>query len=81
MASPMVTLQGWIVTMIMGALKDQDVVVADAPNAFMQAKSPETDGGDHVIVKTTGPLVDVSIRMNPDLHGQCIVCENRKKVM
>ena len=39
------------------------------------------DGDDRVIMKITGPLVNIMMKINPNKYRKCIVYENGKKVI
>jgi len=58
------------------------VMTADIPDAFIQAslENPE-DGDEKVVMKVTGMLVDLLVKVAPGIHGPCVVCENGRKVL
>ena len=61
------------------AYEGRDVMTADIPNAFIQAEMPK--GGERVIMKITGVLVDLMVEMAPEIYGPYVVYENGKKVL
>ena len=57
-------------------------MTADIPNAFIQAHMPKLEKGeDRVIMKITGVLVDILIKLAPETYGPYAVFENGKKVL
>ena len=59
-ASPTASLEAIMLTAVIDAKEGRDVMTADIPKAFIQAKLPDIkDGEDRVILKITGVLVDL----------------------
>ena len=57
-------------------------MVCDVPNAFIQANLPNADvPGDRVIMKITGSLIDILVKMAPSEYGPYVVMENGKRVL
>ena len=64
---------------------------ADIPNAFIQAKLPKKNRGDdthdenrgeeRVIMKITGVLVTMLLKIAPEIYGKYVVIENGKRVL
>jgi len=49
-------------------------MTADVPNAFIQADlDPIADGEAHTIMKITGVLVDLIVRIAPEIYGPSFV--------
>ena len=66
-------------TSVIDAKERQDVMTADIPNAFLQAHMPKLEKGqDQVIMKITGVLVDLLIKLVPEVYGPFAVFENGK---
>ena len=64
------------------AKENRDVMTADIPNAFIQAHMPKLENGeDRVIMKITGVLVDLLVKLAPDVYTSYVVFENGKKVL
>ena len=80
-ASPTASLEGIMLTAVIDAHKGQDVMTADIPNAFIQMEMPKEDGKDRVIMKITGVLVDILVKMSPQDYQEYVVMENGKKVV
>jgi len=57
-------------------------MTADIPNAFFQADlNPIADGEAHTIMKITGVLVDLLVRITPKIYGPFVMIENGKRVL
>ncbi len=57
-------------------------MTVDIPNAYIQADLPPTpQGGDRVILKLSGLLVDLVTQMAPETYGGKAVFENGKKTL
>jgi len=53
-------------------------MTADIPNAFIQNLK---DGDEKVVMKVTGTLVDLLVKVAPDVYGPFIVFKNGRKVL
>ena len=81
-SSPTVTQEGIIITGVIDAKEQRDVMICDVPNAFIQAHLPNADvPGERVIMKITGHLVDILVKMAPLEYGPFVVLENGKRVL
>ena len=57
-------------------------MTADIPNAFIQAQMLEIKNGEErVIMKITGVLVDLLVKLAPDTYSTFVVFKNGKKVL
>ncbi|KAL7568952.1 hypothetical protein ACA910_000696 [Epithemia clementina (nom. ined.)] len=71
-----------MLTGVIDAHEGRDVMTADVPNAFIQAPMPEVEPGDErVMMKITGVLVDMLVKLAPEVYGPFVVFENGKKVL
>jgi hypothetical protein len=71
-----------LITGVIEAKEERDVMTCNVPNAFIQAYLPKKEPGeDRVVMKITGVLVGMLIDINPELYGPAIVKENQKKVI
>jgi hypothetical protein len=68
-SSPMVSVEAVMLTCIIDAVEDRDIVVVDIPIAFAQTVVSEEDAEHHVIVCIRGPLVDILVLIAPDVYG------------
>jgi hypothetical protein len=57
-----------------------DVMTCDIPNAFIQALMPEVkDGEERVMMKITGVLAEMLVKLNPELYGPYVVYEGNRR--
>jgi hypothetical protein len=69
-ASPTAALESIMLTAVIDAHEERDVMTCDIPNAFIQALIPEVkDADERVMMKITGVLVDMLVELNPELYG------------
>jgi hypothetical protein len=81
-ASPTAALESILITGVIEAKEERDVMTCGIPNAFIQAYLPKKEPGeDRVVMKITGVLVGMLVNINPELYGPAVVLENRKKVL
>ena len=67
-ASPTVSLEGLITSLIIDAYKGKDVGSFDVPGAYLDAKVPNKDG-KQILLKIKGAFVDLMCKVNPDLKS------------
>jgi hypothetical protein len=80
-ASPTAALESILITGVIKAKEERDVMTCNIPNAFIQAHLPKKEPGeDRVVMKITGVLVDMLVDINPELYSPAVVLENRNKV-
>jgi hypothetical protein len=58
-----------MLTCMINALDNQDIVVINTPNEFVQTVSVSKDEEHRVIVCNRGPLVDILVSIAPDVYG------------
>ncbi|MGA0888342.1 MAG: Ty1/Copia family ribonuclease HI [bacterium] len=80
-ASPTCLTESLLLTATIDAHEERDVMVADVPNAFIQADMPEAEKGKRVILKIIGPLVDELVRCDHKKFSEFVVMENGHKVL
>ena len=81
-SSPTVQVESIFMTAVIDAKEDRDVMTADIPNAFIQAHMPKIDDGDErVVMKITGVLVDLLVKLAPETYGPYVVYEKGKRVI
>ncbi len=66
---PTLTAKAVMLTCVIDAQEDRDIVVVDIPNAFVQTVVNEEDADNCVIVCIRGPLVDILVAIAPDSYG------------
>ena len=81
-ASPTVATESLMITATIDATEERDVMTAVVPNAFILTKMPELEkGADRILMKITGVLVDLLVKIAPEVYGPFVVMENGKKVL
>ena len=81
-ASPTVSMESISLTTVIDAKEKRDIMTADIPNAFIQAHMPKIENGeDRVIMKITGVLVELLVKLAPEVYGDYVVYEKGKKVL
>jgi hypothetical protein len=78
--SPTAAKESILITGVIVAKEETDVMTCDIPNAFIQVyQAKEEPGEDRVVMKITGVLVDMLININPESYRPAVVRENQKK--
>jgi hypothetical protein len=81
-ASPTAALESILITGVIEAKEERDVMTCNIPNAFIQVNLPKKEPGeDRVVMKITGVLVGMLVNINPESYRPAVVLENRKKVI
>jgi hypothetical protein len=81
-ASPNAALESILITGVIEAKDERDVMTCNIPNAFIQAYLPKKEPGeDRVVMKVTGVLVNMLVDRNPESYRQAVVLKNQKKVL
>jgi hypothetical protein len=69
-------------TAVIDAHEKCNIITCNIPNAFIQALMPEVEPGDkRVIMKITGVLVNMSVKLNPEPYGPYLVYKKNRKVL
>ncbi len=68
-SSPTVMAEAVMLTCVIDAQEERDVVVVDIPNEFIQTVVSEEDAEHRVVVQIRGPLVDILVSMAPDVYA------------
>jgi hypothetical protein len=80
--SPTASNESIFLTAVIDAHENRDVMTNDIPNAFIQAHLPNLkDGDEKVVMKTTGKLVDLLVRIAPNVYGPFVVFDKGRKVI
>ena len=78
-ASPTAMLESIMLTAIVDAHEQRDVMTADVPNAFIQADMPTPkDGEDRTIIKIAGVLAELLETQAPEVYSVYCVHEREK---
>jgi len=81
-ASPTASTEGIFITAAINAHKERNGMTADIPNAFIQASLNNLkDGDEKIVMKVTGMLIDLPVKVAPDIYGPFVVFENGCKVL
>ena len=80
-ASPTVSLEALYILGTIDAHERRDIMTADVPNAFIQTPMPKGEGVERVMMKITGVLVDMLVRLDPELYSGHVVFEKGRKVV
>jgi hypothetical protein len=75
-SSPMVTAEAVMLTCVIDAQEERDVVVVGIPNAFVQTVVSEEDAEHRVVVRIRGPLVDILVSIAPDIYRPYVSTTN-----
>ena len=76
----MASLEGIVITGVIDAHEGRDIMSSDIPNAFIQAEL-NRNGKERIIMKITGVLVDILIKVAPNEYTGSVVMEKGQKVI
>ena len=79
-ASPTASLEGLVITGVIDTHEGRDIMSSDIPNAFIQAEL-NRNGKERIIMKITGVLVDILIKVAPNEYTGSVVMEKGQKVI
>jgi hypothetical protein len=69
-----------MLTAVIDAHEERDVMTCDIPNAFIQTLMPEVkDGDERVMMNIIGVLVNMLVELNPELYGPYVVYEKNRR--
>jgi hypothetical protein len=74
-SSPTVATEAVLLSCIIDAEEGRDVAVIDIPNAFIQTRVE--DEGDMAIIKIRGVLVDILVKIAPDVYKSYITTDKK----
>jgi len=81
-ASPTASLESILLTTAVDAKEGRDIMSADVPNAFIQTPMPPTKPGEaRVMLKIKGVLVDLLVKLAPEVYGPFVIFEKNSKVL
>ena len=80
-ASPTAATDSILVTAVIDAEQERDVMTLDVPNAFVQTKIDQKEGEEKIIMKIRGALVDKLIEICPEQYEEHVVYEGKHKVL
>jgi hypothetical protein len=74
-SSPTVATEAVLLSCIIDAEEGRDVTVIDIPNAFIQTRVE--DEGDMAIIKIRGVLVDILVKIAPDVYKSYVTTDKK----
>ncbi len=74
-SSPMVTTESVVLTPMVDALEERKSAIVDVPNAFIQ--TVVKDKTKHVIICVRGMLVDILVKIAPEVYGPYVTRDKR----
>jgi hypothetical protein len=74
-SSPTVATEAVLLSCIIDAKEGRDVTVIDIPNAFIQTRVE--DEGDMAIIKIRGVLVDILVKIAPDVYKSYVTTDKK----
>ena len=74
-SSPMVLTESIILISMIDAIEEREVAIMDIPNAFIQTEV--TDKNKQVIVRICGMLVDILVKIAPDVYKDYVKVNNK----
>jgi alpha-L-arabinofuranosidase len=77
--SPTALTEAIIITAAIEADENRDVMTVDIPNAFVQTKMENKE--ERVMMKIKGPLVDMLVKIEPEVYKSYVVEEDNVKVI
>jgi hypothetical protein len=78
-ASPTAATEAIMITGVIDAKQRRDIMTLDVPNAFVQTDIPRTS--ERIIMKIRGSLVDILVKINPEMYKDYVVHEGKNKVL
>jgi hypothetical protein len=79
---PTAALESIMLTAVIDAHEGRNLMMYDIPNAFIQALMPKIQAGEErIMLKITGVLVNMLVKLNPELYGPYVVYEKTMKVL
>eukprot|EP00978_Attheya_sp_CCMP212_P013887 scaffold34981_cov50-Attheya_sp.AAC.2 len=76
-ASPTASTDSIIITSVIDAKQNRDVMISDVPNACVQTEIDQS--GEKVVMKIRGVLVDMLVEMCPEIYQDYVVTHGKEK--
>ncbi|MGL4349163.1 MAG: reverse transcriptase domain-containing protein, partial [Plesiomonas shigelloides] len=81
-ASPTAALESILLTCAIDAKEGRDILTGDVPNAFIQTPMPPTAAGEaRIFLKIKGVLVDLLVKLAPEVYGPFVIIEGNHRVL
>jgi len=78
-SSPTVSHEATIITGVIEAKQQRNIMTSDISNAFVQIDIDQS--GEKIIIIKRGELVDILLEVSPDIHSKHFVNENGQNVL
>lgn len=78
-ASPTASTEAILITGVVDAKEERDVMSLDVPNAFVQTKMPKAK--ERVIMKIRGRLVDILLHIAPEIYEKYVIYNGKHKLL
>ena len=78
-AIPMASTEGLFLTAMIDAHEKRDMMTNNVPNAYIQVPMEIPPGKERIMMKITGVLVDILIKISPETYIGYVVMENGKR--
>jgi hypothetical protein len=78
-SSPTAASEAILITGVIDAKQNRDVMTLDIPNAFVQMEI--SLDGDKIIMKIRGQLVDILLELCPGVYDNYVIIEGKHKMM
>ena len=79
-ASPTISTKGLLMTYVIDAKEERDVMLSDILNAFVKTDNENYKDGKQVVMKLYGALVDMLVELDPQTYQDFVVLKNGKKL-
>ena len=79
--SPTAATESILLTGVIEAKQNRDIMTLDVPNAFVQTTVPQGEGDERIIMKIKGQLVDILLELHPETYADYVVYEGKSKVL
>ena len=79
--SPTVSTEAVLITGVIEAKQQRDIITADIPNALIQTSINEEKSSDRETMKIRGHLIDILNKISPEIYGEYIAIEGNQRVI
>ena len=70
-----------LLTGVLDAQQQRDVMTLDVPNAFVQTTVPQEENDEKIIMKIRGALVNLLVEISPETYKDYLIQEGKGKVL
>ena len=79
--SPTVSTEAVLITSVLEAKQNRDVMTSDITNAFVPTEVDNKKFVERIIMKIRGPLVDMLVEIAPEIYTDYVRDDNGNKVI